>query len=811
MEKFSMHWKKYGVATVLAAALAGPGLALANNQAVNQAQQTAYEARQVSVDSGVSLLDNLRSAVLASYMVNNNWPVSPAAVVASGYTSTATSVWGMAVAGTVTGGGNSYTLSLTAPTLEVAMGISGRLGAPLSGNTVNLIVPVPASASVLENAVNRFAVVGRPELNLMQTALDMNDHNINNVDVLGVNTVIATTLNGGLATLDTLLVNTAFTVVPDAAFNRNVNVAQKLTAGTEVEAPVFRGTTLIVDGGTVNGALAVASLNSSGEIIAAKVTTPQVVADAVIVNGALAADSAVLGDTSVATLIANDTDINGLLRVTGPSEFVSDALFRGNVTVNGALTVAGITSAADIREGGVLLREKYLGINAKAKDTDKLDGQDSTFYRNAANLNSGVLAAERLAGLYDIDISGRAAIASNAEKLGGVEASNYARTNIAETFGSNVTVNGRIYAKSGLHVQGDWVRVDGTKGIYFQSYGGGWHMQDTTWLRAYGGKSVYTTGVIRGDAGLQVGSGVVVADGSGRLRYMNQDLDARYLKIGAKAADANLLDGIDSSKFARRDTNNTLTGTNTFTQTVNANGGIKVDGKWIASSNGTTLYENGVALPSKYLAKSAKAADANLLDGIDSSRFARRDAANTFTQPQTFNAGITTTTFNATSAATLASLVVNSTARIKGTLYAEKGIEVGSAYDVKVGSISLKDHERRLKDLEIASGGGGGGTTTVFSGETQSFTLPSGYSSFKADYKVVNTNDGTVRESGTTIVFGRLTSATLASRRENGCYSSYTDLVLTVGGGKLTGNSGALTSCGYIPYAMKITKVVGMN
>ncbi len=699
------------IATTGLLAIAVVAQVSANQQAVNKAQSAAYETRQVSVDAGVSLLDNLRSAVLASYMANNSWPASPMATVATGYTSTATAPWGANVVGAVTGGGNSYTLSLIAPTLEVAMGISGRLGASLTGNTVSLMVPIPASASVLENALSRFAVVGRPELNQMQTALDMTGNSINNVDVLGVNTVTATTLNGGTATLDTVLVNTSLTVVPDASFNRNVNVAQKLTAGTEVEAPVFRGAMLIVDGGTVNGALSVASLNSSGEIVAAKVTAPQVVADAVIVNGALAADSAVLGDTLVATLTANDTNINGLLRVTGPSEFVSDALFRGNVTVNGALTVAGITSAADIREGGVLLRDKYLGINAKAKDADLLDGQDSTFYRNASNINAGVLSAARLSGLYDIDISGRAAIASNAEKLGGVAASSYARTDIAETFDADVTANGRIYAKNGLHVQGDWVRVDGAKGVYFESYGGGWHMEDTTWLRAYGGKSIYTTGVIRGDAGIQVGSGVVVADGSGRLRYMNQDLDARYLKIGAKAADADKLDGIDSTQFARRDTANAFTGTQTFNNAINANGGVKVGGKWIASADGATLYENGVALSSKYLAIGAKAADADKLDGIDSTQFSRRDTPNTFSQKQTFNGGVATTTLMTSSTATLASVVVEGTARIKNKLYADKGLDVtggnlyvNSAYDVKVGSISLKNLSSRVAALESAGG-----------------------------------------------------------------------------------------------------------
>ncbi|MNC18539.1 hypothetical protein D3C75_664410 [compost metagenome] len=58
------------------------------------------------------------------------------------------------------------------------------------------------------------------------------------------------------------------------------------------------------------------------------------------------------------------------------------------------------------------------------------------------------------------------------------------------------------------------------------------------------------------------------------------------------------------------------------------------------STSGATLYEGGVALASKYLAIDGKAADTALLDGLDSSQFGRRDAANTWTAGNQFNAGI---------------------------------------------------------------------------------------------------------------------------------------------------------------------------
>lgn len=63
-----------------------------------------------------------------------------------------------------------------------------------------------------------------------------------------------------------------------------------------------------------------------------------------------------------------------------------------------------------------------------------------------------------------------------------------------------------------LHVNGDaqfdgWVRVTGQRGIYFQDYGGGFYMTDTTWIRTYNNKSFYhNSGTMRTDGTFQVGN-----------------------------------------------------------------------------------------------------------------------------------------------------------------------------------------------------------------------------------------------------------------------------------------------------------------
>lgn len=67
-----------------------------------------------------------------------------------------------------------------------------------------------------------------------------------------------------------------------------------------------------------------------------------------------------------------------------------------------------------------------------------------------------------------------------------------------------------------LHVNGDilansWIRTTGTSGWYSETYWWWWHMTDTTWIRAYNSKSVYTpwemqATTVRANTNLCIGS-----------------------------------------------------------------------------------------------------------------------------------------------------------------------------------------------------------------------------------------------------------------------------------------------------------------
>nr|DAI06325.1 MAG TPA: Peptidase [Crassvirales sp.] len=86
---------------------------------------------------------------------------------------------------------------------------------------------------------------------------------------------------------------------------------------------------------------------------------------------------------------------------------------------------------------------------------------------------------------------------------------------------STLNAYGRITTASDIYSQ-SWVRTVGTTGWYSESYGGGWHMTDSTWLRAYNNKQIYT-GSTSADAihtaggmnasGRIYGGGIVTAGG----------------------------------------------------------------------------------------------------------------------------------------------------------------------------------------------------------------------------------------------------------------------------------------------------------
>ncbi|VXC24175.1 Pilus assembly protein PilV [Pseudomonas sp. 8Z] len=73
----------------------------------------------------------------------------------------------------------------------------------------------------------------------------------------------------------------------------------------------------------------------------------------------------------------------------------------------------------------------------------------------------------------------------------------------------DVNANGNVNAQGNLNVAGDaevdgqlytsgWLRTRGDGGWFSEKWNGGWYMTDSTWVRSWANKSIYTGGEVRG-------------------------------------------------------------------------------------------------------------------------------------------------------------------------------------------------------------------------------------------------------------------------------------------------------------------------
>jgi len=155
-----------------------------------------------------------------------------------------------------------------------------------------------------------------------------------------------------------------------------------------------------------------------------------------------------------------------------------------------------------INQGNWGSRKQFLDFGyadaTRANPHDYINGTDTVFTLDGINKRVGI---KSINPTHNLDVNGNAHISSSLE------------------------CDGRIYADNGCHVRGDWLRVNGSNGIYFESYGGGWHMTDSTWIRAYNSKPIWVTDHIhvhQADTGVATLSAYGDSQGTGRL-YVGQD------------------------------------------------------------------------------------------------------------------------------------------------------------------------------------------------------------------------------------------------------------------------------------------------
>lgn len=315
---------------------------------------------------------------------------------------------------------------------------------------------------------------------------------------------------------------------------------------------------------------------------------------------------------------------------------------NADVYVNKVIAFNDIATAESVRVAGNI----YAGAGSQGSSYFG-DGKEIIRFDDGwLRLNPSTTAATRFdAGIYcgasKLRTDGQFEVGSSGNKF-------KVTTSGAVTAAGALTVGGNMSMTSG---DGKGVRFWGNDNykIYMSSAANG------TWGRRVNGDTTsdynmyfrMTGGTNRGFVFRNDTNNVAGIDASGNARFNGTiyeggtALSNKYLGKTAKAADSDKLDGIDSSGFVRDGVDEHRSWNNEYLIFTH-NGADNVDAisyddannafhfnadrsKTKTSSNAKVyagaLYEGGTALTSKYLGKTAKAADSNLLDGKDSSAF----------------------------------------------------------------------------------------------------------------------------------------------------------------------------------------------
>nr|DAP08777.1 MAG TPA: shufflon protein [Caudoviricetes sp.] len=154
----------------------------------------------------------------------------------------------------------------------------------------------------------------------------------------------------------------------------------------------------------------------------------------------------------------------------------------------------------------------------------------------------------------------------------------------------------------------DWFRAKGNTGFYFQDHGGGWYMQDDTWIKSWGSKSIYTAGRMKADGGFEgKASSAGRADSSTvsdrAVRVENDNTSMRFHWSGLGGQPTWLWGGNNpGDMYVYNPSNFTVSRANTAgradtadnaTNAINATNATKarqIDGNVLVFSNGTKIW-----------------------------------------------------------------------------------------------------------------------------------------------------------------------------------------------------------------------------
>ena len=356
--------------------------------------------------------------------------------------------------------------------------VTGNLTGNVTGNADTATALATARTIQLSGDVTGSATFdGSANINITAAVVDdSHAHVISNVDglqaALDAKADDSTTITAGngLTGGGTLGVNTTLTVGAGTGVTVNAN---DVAIGQDVATTANVTFNNITVTGTVDGR-DVAADGSKLDGIESGATADQTITAGSGLTG---------GGTGNVTLSHADTSTQASVNNSG-------ATVIQDVTVDTYGHVTGLGSKTlTYSDVGAQVAGTYNTIIGT--DTD-IDTSGSTIIDNIY-VTDGVITSmgTRTLTLADLGYTGATNanyITNNNQLTNGAGYTTYTANQSVNT-SSNVTFN-QIYTN-------DWFRVNYSNGVYWQDYGGGWQMTDTSWMRVYNDKGVLTGGTMQ--------------------------------------------------------------------------------------------------------------------------------------------------------------------------------------------------------------------------------------------------------------------------------------------------------------------------
>lgn len=298
-------------------------------------------------------INKVRAGIVAYYMANMGWPANLGDIKSDGfYAGSFKTPYGV-INGETSGSNYNLYFSMADDSDQgkrIASLVAAKSGGTANNEKVTLSVGVPTAASLVAGMLSRKYDPSNPDANKMETSIDMNGHDINNI-----NTLNATTLNADNATI-----NNALTVTGDTNLN-NLTA----TGNTSLNTLTVSNDANFAQDVSINGTTSAKDISVSNQI-----TTNTLDSDSLSVTG--------LSTFNGGVSVNGQVTVNGVTTLNGNLDMKSGTTLNANNITSNNLTVKGVANLNDaiigtlsvtdrVDVGGVITQKQKLVVDASGR------------------------------------------------------------------------------------------------------------------------------------------------------------------------------------------------------------------------------------------------------------------------------------------------------------------------------------------------------------------------------------------------------------------------------------------------------------